>query len=410
MHLTKRAIDGAKFEGKVRRRRGAKVYGRDIRWDELVAGFGLRIYPPNAEGVSRKSFVLNYRFKGIERMMVLGGYGVEFTLDQARKKAKKLLANLDTTDPLENKRKAAVKGETVADLCEAYLERYAKPHKKTWRKDQSRIERIILPKWGKRAADSLTRKDVASLHSRIGAKTPFEANRIREQLAKMFALGEDWGFLPKDHQNPATKIKDFKEHQRDRWLTHEELPRLAEAIDAEENPYVRACFWLLLHTGLRKNELLRAEWSHVNWERQELRIPETKSGRVHHVPLTPPALALLTDLQQVQGNPYIFVGHVIGKHLVNVDKAWRRIRKAAGVEDLRLHDLRRTVGSWLAQSGASLHLIGRVLNQSTQSATAIYARFGESHVREALDRHAAQVVAAAKGEPAVVVPIKGAEG
>ena len=93
----------------------------------------------NGDGVSKKSFVLNYRYRGIERMMVLGGYGVEFTLDQARKKAKKLLANLDTTDPLEDKRKAAVKGETVADLCEAYLERYAKPHKKTWRKDQSRI-------------------------------------------------------------------------------------------------------------------------------------------------------------------------------------------------------------------------------------------------------------------------------
>ena len=169
-------------------------------------------------------------------------------------------------------------------------------------------------------------------------------------------------------------------------------------------------YWLYLFTGLRKNELLRAEWTHVDWERRELRIPETKSGRVHYMPLTPPALALLNDLPQVEGNPYIFVGHVNGRHLVNIDKPWRRIRKTAGVEDVRLHDLRRTVGSWLAQSGASLHLIGRVLNQSTQAATAVYAHFGQDHLREALDRHATQLTSIAKGKPAEVRPIKGAEG
>ena len=120
-------------------------------------------------------------------------------------------------------------------------------------------------------------------------------------------------------------------------------------------------------TGARKTELLKAQWADVNWTRAELRLPDTKAGRVHYIPLSPPAVALLRDLPQAEGNPYILPGKLPGAHLVNISKPWGRVRTAAGVEDVRLHDLRRTVGSWLAQSGNSLHLIGRVLNHSNQS-------------------------------------------
>jgi len=140
-----------------------------------------------------------------------------------------------------------------------------------------------------------------------------------------------------------------------------------------------------LLTGLRKSELLNSRCADVDWNHEELTIQDTKNGRPHHLPLSSAALALLRQLPRQEGNPFVFPGREDGKNLVNIDKAWRRIRTEAGVPDVRLHDLRRTVGSWLAQSGNSLHLIGRVLNHRTASTTQVYARFGNDQVRDALE-------------------------
>ncbi|MCK7574873.1 MAG: site-specific integrase [Chromatiales bacterium] len=219
----------------------------------------------------------------------------------------------------------------------------------------------------------------------------------------MFDLARRWGFVPEDHSNPARDIDRFKEAKRDRWVTPEELPRLAQAINEEPNQSARFGLWLYLLTGARKSELLRARWEDVDWTRAELRLPDTKAGRVHYVPLSGPALALLREIPRDEGNPYILPGKLEGAHLVNINKPWNRVRKAAGVEDVRIHDLRRTVGSWLAQAGNSLHLIGRVLNHSNQSTTAIYARFGEDSVRAALEQHGTRIIGAAGLTPSADV-------
>jgi integrase len=219
----------------------------------------------------------------------------------------------------------------------------------------------------------------------------------------MFELGRRWGFVPEDHHNPAQGIDDYREHKRDRWVTPEELPRLAQAINEEPNESARNALWLCLLTGARKSELLTARWDWIDWTRGELRLADTKAGRVHHLPLSAPALALLREIPRVEGNPFILPGKVPEAHLVNVSKPWGRVRAAAGVDDVRLHDLRRTVGSWLAQAGNSLHLIGRVLNHSKQSTTAVYARFGEDSVRAALEQHGARIMGAAGLTPAADV-------
>ena len=257
--------------------------------------------------------------------------------------------------------------------------------------------------WGNRMAKSITRADAASLHSTIGKNTPYEANRTLSLISKIFELARRWGFVPENQRNPARDIDQYKEEKRDRWVNPEELPRLAQAIDAEPNVYVRMALWLYLLTGVRKSELLAAQWDDIDWQRQELRLGETKAGRVHYVPLSAPALAILRELPRLEGNPYILPGHIRGRPLVNINRPWTRIRKAAGVEDVRLHDLRRTVGSWLAQSGNSLHLIGRVLNHSNPNTTAIYARFGQDHVRQALEEHAARLMGVAGKQPAAEV-------
>lgn len=375
-------IDGFKYE--------ASEGERDVRWDESLPGFGLRIY-----NTGQKSFVLSYRLGGRKRLMALGQYGV-LTLDQARNLARVYLVDvIKGIDPLQ-KRQDTAQGEKVEDLCKAYLERHASVHKKSAHVDARRIARHILPRWGKLKAANIKRSDVAALHGRIGRDSgPYEANRTLSLLSKMFKLARKWGIVPETAVNPTQDLDKFKEHRRDRWVTPEELPLLASTIDQEKNIYVKAALWLYLLTGVRKTELLTAKWEDVDFYRLELCLPETKAGRVHYVPLSNAALTILKRLPRDEGNPYIFPGKLSGHHLVNIEKPWNRIRAKAGIADVRLHDLRRTVGSWMAQAGNSLPLIGRVLNHSNVSTTAIYARLGEDQTRKALEAHGERILDAA---------------
>lgn len=219
----------------------------------------------------------------------------------------------------------------------------------------------------------------------------------------MLNCGRQWGFIEEIVPNPATGIQLHPEKSRDRWITSDELPRIAEAIEQEPNVYARAALWLYLLTGVRKSELLSARWDDVNWDRSELRLGETKAGRVPYVPLSEAALSILQPLPRQQGNPYILPGKKNGHHLVNIAKSWRRVRKAAGVEDIRLHDLRRTVGSWLAHAGNDINLIAKVLNHSNLSTTAVYARFSQDVVHQAMEDHGKRIMAiAGKQKPSEV--------
>jgi len=140
-------------------------------------------------------------------------------------------------------------------------------------------------------------------------------------------------------------VKQFKEKKRDRWVKPDELPRLAQAINEEGNFYGSKALWLYLLLGVRRDELLKAKWEDIDWDRNELKLPETKAGQVHYVPLSAAALAIIQELPKQEGNPYILPGEKPGHHLVNIEKIWQRVRKKANVEDVRIHDLRRTLGS-----------------------------------------------------------------
>lgn len=380
MKLTKKFIDAQTFNGAA----------KHIIWDDEIKGFGVRIYP-----TGKKSFVLDYRDNNRKNLMVIGSYSV-LTLDQARKDARAKLVGLNNgINPLQERQKER-QGKLIKDLCAAYIERHA-VKKKSGKDDITRIERFIIPEWGNLLATNIKRADVAALHSKLGKHGHYQANRIYSLLSKMFNLARVWGFVPEEHVNPCFGIEKYEEEKRDRFVSHEEFPKLADVINKELNQYVVTAIWLYLLTGVRKEELLTLKWADIDLERKELKLTDTKNGKPHYLPLSVAAIDVLNQVQRVDGNPYVIVGKNPGCHLVNIAKPWERIRKAAGLEDVRLHDLRRTVGSWLAQSGNSLHLIGKVLNHSNQSTTAIYARFGDGNVRDALEQHGQKITGMAGG-------------
>jgi len=402
--LTKTVVDSAVYSGDSAKK------SRYVIWDTQLPGFGLRVFPGG-----RKSFVLSYRHNGRKRLMSLGTYGVE-TVDSARKKAKKASTLIDDEiDPLHERQQAA-EADTLKEFAPVYLRRHAESKKKSASDDKLMLDNIIVPALGSLKLKAIKREDISRLHQKVGetinekTKRPktYQANRVLSLLSRMFTLAEIWGHVAEGHPNPCRGIPKFEEEERDRFIESHELPRVTKAIDKEKNKIARNAIWLYLLTGLRKSELLSLKWSDINFERKEIRLAETKAGRKHYLPLTSEAVELLQSIVRIEGNPYVLPGRRQGRHLVNIDKPWRRIRKAAGVEDIRLHDLRRTVGSWLAQSGNSLHLIGKILNHSSPQTTKRYARFQQDSLREAMESQNKRLMGVAgKRKSGEVIKING---
>jgi hypothetical protein len=213
----------------------------------------------------------------------------------------------------------------------------------------------------------------------------------------MFNVDRQLGLVPEHITNPATEIVPFPERKRRRYVTLAEMPLLAAAIDEDPNEFAGHALWLLLLTGVRRSEILAAKWSDVDWDAGTLYIGETKNGDPVLTPLTRAAIERLSLISKSPDNPFIICGDIPGQPLVYLDAMWRCIRKRTGLHDLRIHDLRRTVGSWLVRDGASLHLVGAVLNHKDQKTTAGYAYFQTEDRQRALDRHGQAIVELTQG-------------
>jgi integrase len=234
----------------------------------------------------------------------------------------------------------------------------------------------------------ISRERITRWHHGIGnERGHFQANRCLALLSAIFGWAVRFGHF--QGENPAKGIHKFREDRRERFLNADELSRLWKVLDAEASPHWGAYFKLALLLGMRKNELLRACWEHVNLAEALWTLPVTKASRSHTLPIPKAAIEILQQLPSRQTSLWLFPrenrpGHRFGR----ADDAWSRIRARAGLPDVRIHDLRRTLGSWLAAQGCSLPLIGRALNHTNVATTQIYARMNLDPVREALERNA----------------------
>lgn len=384
--LTKRLIENAAFP----------TQGQAFLRDDLLRGFGVRLTPGS------KSFFIEKLIHGQVRRLTLGRFG-EMTLDEARANAKKRMVEIDEgRDPVAERRQRNI-APTFRDLEQIYLTRHAAVKKS--RANDEAILNHHLAYLRPRKLVSITRDEIARLHSRIGTEPssvirpgrpvqrpmPRTANQTLALLRSMWNLGMDWGLIPPG-PNPCLRIKKFPEVSRERFVKPHELPKLWTAIQSESNPFVRAAFFVAILTGARRDEVLTMKWSDLDFQQGIWTIPQTKAGRSHVIPLPGPAMSLLNQLPRLEGNPFVFCGRWGRSHLVNVSKPWTRIRQEAQLEDVRIHDLRRTLGSWLVAAGASLPLIGKALNHSNVSTTAVYARLQLDPVRAALEDNAAKML------------------
>ncbi|MYM55193.1 site-specific integrase [Thalassovita mangrovi] len=379
--LTKRSVEGFEIE--------KQDY---LVWDRDVRGFGVRVYPSG-----KKTYLVQYRAGRRTRRVTIGQHGV-LTADEARGEARQLLAAVARGEDPSAQRQAKRHAPTIAGLCDRFLEEYVDQHCKptTARDYRSIIRRFIRPKLGPLAIADVTRADVVAFHHGL-RETPYQANRAASMLSKLFNLAEDWG-LRQAGSNPARRIKKFREEEKKRYLSDEEQIRLGEVLaesleEGTESVYVVSAILLLIYTGCRLNEILTLRWDYVTTHHLEL--PDSKTGR-RRIPLPREAYDILTELPRAPKNPYVILGEVEGAPLVNLQKPWRRIRAKAGIDDVRIHDLRHTYASVAMKDGIDPFTLKEIMGHKNLTTTLRYAHLADDAVQRAAGSVAARLARAVR--------------
>ena len=353
-------------------------------WDEELKGFGVKAYPSG-----KKTFIFQYRNpQGQTKRVTIGVYG-KISPDMARDAVKQLAAQ--TTfgeDPSQQKQNQKIKGLTLNDLAKDYLERHASVNKrsKSIYEDKRILEGYVLPKLGNVPVKEMNIRQIEDL--RITMKeTPYMANRVLALLSKMFTLAVTWGWCEK---NPAIGVHKYQEEKRDRWLKEDELDRLKDALERYQNNASANALKMLILTGARKGEVLGAQWEHFDLERGIWTKPShlTKQKKTEHVPLSAETLTFLKEIKEActlteQTSPYVFPGRIPNQPLTDIKNFWATVLKEAGIENLRMHDLRHTFASLLVSSGVSLSIVGKLLGHTQAGTTHRYAHLAVDPLRDA---------------------------
>ncbi len=390
----------------------------DLLWDGDVLGFGCRYQRRD------RVYVLKYRHEAQQRWLSIGKHGSPWTVETARKEAKRLLGLVAAGKDPAHERDASKRDLTVAELCRQYLKeapglmlkRRGRPKKaSTLAIDHGRVERHIIPLIGRIKANKVTPTIIESLQSRImngetkaDIKTgkhgravvtggPVAAARVVGLLGGIFSYALDRGIVA---TNPTRGVVKFDSGKRERYLSPPELARLGdELLQAEArgvNPGAIACIRLLALSGMRRNEALSLRWSDIDFERGLANLSDSKTG-AKAVTLGAPALDLLRSLPRMANSPWVFPATKGKGYLLGLPKIWQKIRANAGLDAVRLHDLRHGFASAAVSGGQTLYVAGKLLGHAQARTTERYAHLADDPLRLAANMVAATIQTAMDG-------------
>lgn len=418
--ITKRTVDAAPL-----------AEARYIIWDSELKGFGVRVEPAGT-----KTYIVRYRPKGQgasapKRFVTIGRHGT-LTTDEARVQARVILGKVaQGEDPAADSIHA--KGaKTLGEIAKAFLEQHVAAKRKPRTEEHYRyiLDSLVLPRFEKRRAEAITRSDFSQAHYEL-RETPANANRMLAVVSSLYSFAALNGLVP-ERCNPARGIEKYREQGRERYLSTEELRRLGDALALAETDgipwpadsefpkskhlpiqpenrvvhidlYAAAAIRLLLLTGCRKSEILNLEWSHVDFDRGLLLLPDSKTGK-KVVVLSGAAREVLTALPQkidVVGsrqitNRYVIAGDLPDQRRADLKRPWKLVSEHAGLTGVRLHDLRHTFAATGAGASLGLPIIGKLLGHTQAQTTARYAHLDAEPMRHAADLISDKISAAIK--------------
>lgn len=370
-------------------------------WDSDIAGFGVRKSP-----AGRLTYIVQYRFEGRQRRYKIGLHGSPWTPETARQEARRVVGQLaDRVDPQQHRfdERAEL---TVAQLCDCYLDEGLFTAKATSiASARNNVENHIKPLLGSHRASRVARADIEGMMRDIAnavtARTtktgPRRLARVRggkgAANSALVTLSAAFGFSVVRQvrpNNPALGIRKFPGRKMQRFLSPAELARLGQVLAAAESlgvesPFALAALRLLILTGCRKNEVLTLKRVYVDHFHRCLRLPDSKTGaKIVHLGLA--AVRLIESVPEVDGNPYLLPGKKDGTCVTDLQACWERVRKAADLQDVRIHDLRHSFASVGAATGDSMLIIGALLGHNSPKTTARYTHLADHPLKSAADR------------------------
>ena len=360
-----------------------RVTGKDaVYWDRDLAGFGVRV-----QVSGRKVYVVQSRGPAGLRRVTLGPCAGE-SIDKRRREAAAVIDRIKRgEDPIPPEPEP---DPTVADLTVRCLRAYVTVHckPKTVKLYRTAIDRHIVPALGAMAVKDVRSKDVIALHDSL-RNTPSMANHVVSMLSKMFSLAETWDLVPQG-RNPCRVVSHYREQSRERFLTPEEYRDVGAGLreveaDGSMWPPAIAALRLLMLTGCRKGEILTLRWDDVDRTAGELRLRDSKVGP-RMVPLTTPVLKVLDGIERIEGNSWVIRSRKPDTFLPDLTYYWNRIQTRAGLENVRIHDLRHSHASRALAIGENLTMIGRLLGHSKVGTTARYAHLVQDAEKAAAAR------------------------
>lgn len=398
-----------------------KAEKRYVLHDTAIVGFRLYVLPSG-----RKTFHYRYRVGGGRGASIREpkiGDAKSMKADAARAIAREWQADVAKGGDPAGERQAKRDAPRMEELFGRYLSDHSRAHKKasSVAEDERLIRDYLQPAFGRRKVAEVLRADVDAFHTGLSEK-PYRANRSVALLSKAFNLAEVWGWRA-DGTNPCRHVRKYAEKKRKRFLSPAELAQLGlvlrqaehdgclaiPARDEGSKPRIASipssavsAIRLLILTGARKGEILGLRWDWIDFEGRRINLPDSKTGE-KSIPLNAPAFEVLASTPRVVGNPHVIVGRKLGAALVNLKDPWGAIRVAAGLEDVRIHDLRHSFAAVGAGSGASLPVIGALLGHTQAATTQRYAHLADDPLRAASDAIGGRIASAMNGGSGDVV-------